>query len=1017
VSETAGDDAALVQILGRLFPSLAALDPAEGQRRAEAIGLYAASIWTAGPAALAARGVAVAPEVHSILEALAQSTASAQGGGTAFLSAVRTTLGDDASFAAILGAIATLYAQAIRAKGSSSGTHVIPVPPPSQQAALKASSSGLHPAPTPASPTTRRMAPAPVPPGMPESAPAPEGGPGGKLTLREIAGFELLKLLGEGGMGKVFKARQKSLDRLVALKVLSPQLAIDTEYVARFHREALAAAQLKHPNVVGVIEHGTDQVNGVHFIAFEFLDGMSVENILKAKKKFPEREALAIARAVASALAQAEKAGIVHRDIKPDNVIVGRDGVPRLIDLGLAKKQEEKTQMTVVGVLMGTPQYMAPEQALGEKEIDHRADIYALGMTLYRLCTGQFAFDAESSTGILMKHITDDCPDPCKAEPTISDGTRKIILKMAQREKSARYQTASDAMRDIDAVLAGRQPPLASGPVAAAPRPVGAASTAGRSSSGAVPVTAAAGPAIPETRAPDEPLWKCELYPPSIKDAAPSKLEATGDVATSAIAVFARTGSLEALAEARKHLEARCAPGKDPRTVADAEALLAKALLLAGDKSGAEARARAAIDKDWRKVEAAEVLARAARNDGDRCRLEGALASIREAIAAGNLDEAAKLVSLLRSNDTFAADPHPFLAEAVVAKLAGNESGFVEAVKAAWARFPSPERSDVWLAGLDGLAADMLVAYGRAAFKDAALARSTLERLDEKSNVIAGSLRMAIGVARVALASEKPGLFEQRRLTFAMARGFTGLRRYDAALEELQKVAQLNPTDAERAAFDAERRFTKDAKLRDEVASVPLPSGKYRCPATAALLDLMRKRVATATKEKQSNIAQIEKLGSEIMKAARAEAAVKSQLRMAAEQLGTKDPFEAIDPVERELASVLVERSRAEKKKDESSSEKKGFLGKLSAAAAGVAGAAKDAALKVQERNLKTKHEAALKALAVQLAMELRDFDYTQPKLVPLVKRLAVPGCLASVYAREETKVQKDIEKLTALLA
>src|SRR5579872_1565518 len=102
---------------------------------------------------------------------------------------------------------------------------------------------------------------------------------------------------------------------------------------------------------------------------------------------------------------------------------------------------------------------------------------------------------------------------------------------------------------------------------------------------------------------------------------------------------------------------------------------------------------------------------------------------------------------------------------------------------------------------------------------------------------------MAIGIARVALASEKPGLFEQRRLTFAIARGFTGLRRYDAALEELQKVAQLNPTDAERA-------FTKDAKLRDEVASVPLPSGKYRCPATAALLDLMRKRVATAAKER-----------------------------------------------------------------------------------------------------------------------------------------------------------------------
>jgi serine/threonine-protein kinase len=1017
VSETAADDAEIVAILGRLFPSLAALDPAEGLRRAEAIGLYAASIWSAGPQALAARGVAVDPDVHSMVALPAQATAAARSGGTSLLAVLRATLQDDAKFAPMLQAIAALYAQAARAKSTSSGTHVaLPATPTQQSDRLKATSSGTHQA----------LAAAVPPPA--EGAPAGESAPTtGKLTLREIGGFELVKLLGEGGMGKVFKAKQKSLDRLVALKVLSPQLASDREYVERFHREAIAAAQLKHPNVVGVIEHGTDPQNGMHFIAFEFLDGMSVESMLKAKKKFPEREALAITRAIASALATAEKAGIVHRDIKPDNVIVGRDGVPRLIDLGLAKKQEERTQMTVVGVVMGTPQYMAPEQALGEKEIDHRADIYALGMTLYRLVTGQFAFDAESSTGILMKHITDECPDPRKAEPTLSDGTTKIILKAAAREKPARYQSAAEVMKDVDAVLAGRQPPIASGslstsgeiPRAAAP---GATASLARSSSGRMALAgapagaaSAGGLVIPETRAPDEPQWKCELYPPSIKDAVPPKLEAIVDPAANAIALYERTGALEALVEARKHLEPRCSAGKDPKTTATAEALLARALLLGGDRFGAEARARAALDKDWRKVEAAEVLVRAARNDGERCRLRAGLAQVREAIAAGRLDDAARAVSTLCSNPTFSSDPQPLLAEAVVAKLQGNESGFVEAVKAAWSRFPSPERSDVGLAGLDGMAADMLVAYGRAAFKDAQLARSTLEHLDDKSNIVAGSLRMAIGLARVSLSSEKPGLFEQRRLTFAIARAFTGLRRYDAALDEVQKAAQLNPTDAERAAYDGERSFAKDAKLRDEVAKVPLPGGKYRCPATEKLLELARARLTTSAKEKQSNTSHLEKLGSELMKAARGEVAVKSELRMAAEQLGQNDPFEGVEPIEKELAAVLIERSRSEKAKDEST-EKKGFLGKLSAAAAGVAGAAKDAALKVKESQLKSKHEAALRALAVQFATKLRDFDYANPKIVSLIKRAGTPGCLTSVYTREESRAQKDVEKLTALM-
>lgn len=283
-------------------------------------------------------------------------------------------------------------------------------------------------------------------------------------VVRELAGFKLLKELGQGGMGKVFLARQTSLDRLVALKVLPPELNADLEFVQRFDREAKAAALFQHPHVVSVYDQGQDPVSGVRFIAFEYVDGGSLENLLRTRGALPEREALTIGRAVAMALEYAESKGVVHRDVKPDNILLTRAGVPKLADLGLAKQAGAPgaKHVTQTGAVLGTPLYMAPEQALGEPDLDVRADLYALGLCLWRALTGVVPFDEDRSSNavqILTRHIHHDLPDVRTRAPAVSEGAAKVIAWLAARDRDDRYPSARQAVLDLNRVLAG-QPPL-----------------------------------------------------------------------------------------------------------------------------------------------------------------------------------------------------------------------------------------------------------------------------------------------------------------------------------------------------------------------------------------------------------------------------------------------------------------------------------------------------------------------------------------------------------------------------
>ncbi|HBP18691.1 MAG TPA: serine/threonine protein kinase, partial [Planctomycetes bacterium] len=190
----------------------------------------------------------------------------------------------------------------------------------------------------------------------------PSSSSSGKTVVRQVGGFKLVRPLGEGGMGKVFVARQEALDRVVALKVLKPELAEDPEFLTRFAREARSAALFQHPNVVSVIDSGVDERFGVNYIAFEFIDGGSLEDLLEKQERLHEEQALLIVRGIVRALCFAEDKGIVHRDVKPDNILIASDGTPKLADLGLAKEGggNETTKVTQTGVVLGTPLYMAP---------------------------------------------------------------------------------------------------------------------------------------------------------------------------------------------------------------------------------------------------------------------------------------------------------------------------------------------------------------------------------------------------------------------------------------------------------------------------------------------------------------------------------------------------------------------------------------------------------------------------------------------------------------------------------
>jgi eukaryotic-like serine/threonine-protein kinase len=282
--------------------------------------------------------------------------------------------------------------------------------------------------------------------------PEPGRSVSGERAGPHMADYEILELLGSGGMGKVFKARQRSLKRLVALKMILAGYAATAEETERFHTEAEAAAALQHPHIVQIYEIG--KADGCPYLALEYVDGGSLFDRLRSGP-LPPRQAADLVRTLARAMHYAHQRGIIHRDLKPANILLGEDGAPKITDFGLAKRLDELTQ-TRSGSVLGTPSYMAPEQAEGRiRQIGPRSDIYALGAVLYECLTGRPPFEAASLLETLELVRSQEPQSPRRLHPEVPLDLETICLKCLQKDPARRYGSADELADDLGRFLDG----------------------------------------------------------------------------------------------------------------------------------------------------------------------------------------------------------------------------------------------------------------------------------------------------------------------------------------------------------------------------------------------------------------------------------------------------------------------------------------------------------------------------------------------------------------------------------
>ncbi len=272
-----------------------------------------------------------------------------------------------------------------------------------------------------------------------------------------IHGYEILSMIAEGGMSTVWKARQTSLDRLVALKVLNKGLIKSDTDVERFRREARAAAHLHHSGLCQIYDAG--EAEGTVYYVMEYVAGFSVADLLSRKGDLPEKQALMIAYGVASVLGAIwEKNGIIHCDVKPDNILIDQDGAIRITDLGVARIIGNMVQQIDSEYIVGTPNYASPEQARGVEDLDCRTDIYGLGATLYHMLTGLMPFADSDGEQAMDRQVSDYVADPQKINPGLSISASWLVEKMMVKDRNARYTDWNELLRDMEEVRAGRLP-------------------------------------------------------------------------------------------------------------------------------------------------------------------------------------------------------------------------------------------------------------------------------------------------------------------------------------------------------------------------------------------------------------------------------------------------------------------------------------------------------------------------------------------------------------------------------
>jgi serine/threonine-protein kinase len=283
------------------------------------------------------------------------------------------------------------------------------------------------------------------------------------LIGKQLGRFEVLAEIGRGGMGIVYQARQHELDRIVALKVLPPEMSYDTSYIARFRQEAKNAARLEHPHIVPVYDVGEaggedSSLPTLHYIAMKYIAGSTLKDILHQAGQLELDQSSAIIQQVGTALAYAHRQGILHRDIKPSNIMLTPDGWVYLTDFGTARDIRSTADLTKAGTVIGTPEYMAPEQAQGVATIGTPADVYALGVVLYEMLTGEIPFEADTPMGMLAARLIESPRSLRQTRPDVSPLVEEVIMRALVRDPIERYQTVDELLIALDTAIGSTAP-------------------------------------------------------------------------------------------------------------------------------------------------------------------------------------------------------------------------------------------------------------------------------------------------------------------------------------------------------------------------------------------------------------------------------------------------------------------------------------------------------------------------------------------------------------------------------
>lgn len=433
-----------------------------------------------------------------------------------------------------------------------------------------------------------------------------EGNGGDPLIGRNLRGCVIDRKLGEGGMGSVYHARQLSLDRSVAIKVLPPDLARNRNFIQRFEREAKSLAKINHPNILHIYDFGEEASLKLYFMIIEFVDGTDLGEVLNRRTTLPQLEVLDLLRQAAMGLEMAAAKGVIHRDIKPDNLMIAADGTCKVSDFGLAKGYGDENEVTSVGVRVGTPAFMSPEQCDGI-EVDWRSDVYNLGCTAFLCLTGKLPFDGETPFSIMLKHKNEPIPSVRDVSPSVEPAVDRLIKQLLAKKPADRcdsWRSLVDEIESIEVQLSGdpnimrksrgqlqalskppaaapartperlpTPPPLRTASSSAARVPEGA--TLGRSSAPASP--AVAGGALPEWLRPVEVPMPVATAAPAVASPLPNTRKSSEMRAPVVGQRPSPTASDPRAERISKRLNVELASAKDRGLRTEAEALVASA--------------------------------------------------------------------------------------------------------------------------------------------------------------------------------------------------------------------------------------------------------------------------------------------------------------------------------------------------------------------------------------------------------------------------------------------------------